>query len=123
MPARSVTSDAARVMEEANAPITAVTLFWEMRRWVAAAAVFGVGTSAVTSLILAPPRALMPPAALMVSAASSMPRREPMPNWALGPLSGWITPMSTSSAAAAAWAMPAARIPAPMSAARAPRRL
>ncbi|MCY1528666.1 hypothetical protein D9M68_637800 [compost metagenome] len=77
--------------------------FCVIRRCATVAAVVGCDVaSAMMSLSFAPPRALMPPAALISSAASSSPWRELMPNWALAPDSGKITPTLTSDAAASA---------------------
>ncbi|KAF0119494.1 MAG: hypothetical protein FD152_4493, partial [Xanthobacteraceae bacterium] len=95
-PRRSVTSEMAMVSAEAKAPRMAITSFCAMRRWATLAAVVGVEVeSAITRLILAPPRALMPPAALISSATSWMPLRELIPNCALAPDNGRMTPILT----------------------------
>src|SRR5262245_29617755 len=96
MSARAVTSEIASVNDDANAPMTAVSSFWVIRRWATVGAVVGFEVASLTTrLILAPPSALMPPAALIVSATSSMPLRQLTPNCALAPDNGWITPTLT----------------------------
>src|SRR5690606_14337441 len=124
MPRRSVTSEIAMVSEEAKAPRIATTWFCEIIRWATLAAVVGVEVpSATTRLIFAPPRPLMPPAALISSATSSMPLRELMPNWALAPDSGMITPTLTDLGWARTIAgKPAATVATPAAATR-PRRV
>src|ERR1035437_892238 len=103
MSRRSVTSEIAMVSDDAKAPRMAVTSFCVMSRCATVPAVVGVEVaSATTRLILAPPSALMPPAALISSATSSMPLRELIPNCALAPDSGMITPMLIGLACARA---------------------
>src|SRR5690606_5532485 len=124
MPRRSVTSEIAMESEEAKAPRIATTWFCEIIRWATLAAVVGVEVpSATIRLILAPSRPAMPPAALISSATSSMPLRELMPNWALAPDSGWMTPTLTDLGCARTMAgKPAATVATPAAATR-PRRV
>jgi hypothetical protein len=77
MSARAVTSEIASVNDDANAPRTAVSSFWVIRRRAIVGAVVGFEVASLTTkLILAPPSALMPPAALIPSATNSMPLRQ-----------------------------------------------
>src|SRR5262245_39256806 len=94
MSARAVTSEIASVNDDANAPMTAVSSFWLIRRCATVGAVDGFEVASLTTrLILAPPSALMPPAALIASATSSIPLRHFMPHRALAADNGWITPI------------------------------
>ncbi len=72
---------------------------------------------------MAPPSDLMPPAALISSATSWMPLRELMPNWALAPESGRITPILTVRSSACAREIKDAATPADAASFKAVRRL
>src|SRR5262245_14665779 len=77
--------------------MTPVSSFWVIRRWATLGAMVGFEVASLTTrLILAPPSALMPPAALIASATNSMPLRQLIPNCALAPDNGWITPILTA---------------------------
>ena len=96
IPRRSVTSDIARVRDEANAPKMAQQSFSAIMRCATVAAVVGVEVeSAMTRLIFAPPRFLRPPPLLISSTTNSIPWRELMPNCALAPDKGRMTPILT----------------------------
>ena len=81
IPLRSVTSEIARVSEDAKAPRIAQQLFSAIRRCAMVAALLGVDVeSAISREIFVPPKPLSPPLALISSATSSMPCLEFTPN-------------------------------------------
>jgi len=102
--ARSVISVIANVNELTKAPLAPVKSGSADKRRCAAFLAFSTlsPASAVISLILAPPRALMPPAALMSSTAICAPLTCSSPLRAHGPDSGTMTASLISLAAVCA---------------------